>query len=190
MNEAYFRDKDFTSENLHHGKLPEGEYDNCTFKAINFSGAQLSKMTFSECVFEACDLSNCITRGTCIRDTEFTNCKLMGLNFHELDPFLLSFSFQNCLLNFSSFSRLKLKNISFEDCKLIQVDFSEADLTSATFQNCDFSGATFIDTRLEKADFSTSMNFSIDPENNNIKGAHFSSENIRGLLEKYQIKIL
>jgi uncharacterized protein YjbI with pentapeptide repeats len=190
MTEAYFRDEDFSAENLRNADLPAGEYEHCSFRGINLSGANLSKMTFSECIFEACDLSNSVAKGTCIRDTEFIDCKLMGINFNELDPFLLSFSFKNCLLSYSSFSRLKLKNTTFDTCKLVQVDFSEADFTSAYFGNCDFSGAIFYNTKLEKADFSTSRNFSIDPENNTVKGARFSSENIGGLLEKHKIKIV
>ncbi|WP_228913582.1 pentapeptide repeat-containing protein [Salinimicrobium sediminilitoris] len=114
----------------------------------------------------------------------------MGLNIYECDPFLLSFSFESCLLSFSSFSRLKIKNTSFKDCKLIQADFSETDLTSADFTNCDLSGAIFYNTRLQKADFATSQNFSIDPEINDIKEAKFSLENIPGLLEKHKIKII
>ena len=70
------------------------------------------------------------------------------------------------------------------------MDFSDADLSSAEIINCNLSGAIFFNTRLEKTDFSTSENFSIDPENNFITGAKFSSGNVHGLLDKYKIKIL
>ena len=68
-----------------------------------------------------------------------------------------------------------------------QVDLSEADLSKAKFQNCDLSGAVFYNTNLEAADLQTSHNFSIDPENNKLQKAIFSTTNVSGLLDKYKI---
>ncbi|NJW54838.1 pentapeptide repeat-containing protein, partial [Salinimicrobium oceani] len=104
--------------------------------------------------------------------------------------FLLSFSFENCILNYSSFFKLKLKKIIFKGCRLQEVDFSEADLSGASFDQSDLSGAIFYSSRLEKADFSTAEHFSIDPENSLITGAKFSTHNLQGLLNKYKIEIL
>jgi hypothetical protein len=42
---------------------------------------------------------------------------------------------------------------------------------------------------LEKADFRTSYNYSINPEVNRIKKAKFSTAGIAGLLCKYDIEI-
>jgi hypothetical protein len=50
-------------------------------------------------------------------------------------------------------------------------------------------GATFESTIIEKADFRTSFNYSIDPEKNRIKKARFSLAGIAGLLDKYDIEI-
>ena len=49
--------------------------------------------------------------------------------------------------------------------------------------------SVFNKTILEKADFRTAYNFSIDPENNRMKKARFSSIGIQGLLYKYDIVI-
>lgn len=68
-----------------------------------------------------------------------------------------------------------------------QADLSEADLSKAKFQNCDLSGAVFYNTNLKAADLETSKNFSIDPENNRLEKAVFSSTNVSGLLDKYKI---
>jgi len=51
------------------------------------------------------------------------------------------------------------------------------------------AGAIFENTILEKADFRTSLNYSIDPENNRIRKAKFSILEISGLLDKYDIEI-
>lgn len=72
---------------------------------------------------------------------------------------------------------------------LQEVDFSEADLTAAIFENCDLQGATFDKTILERADFRTARNYSIDPEANSIRKAKFTLEGVTGLLNKYNIDI-
>jgi uncharacterized protein YjbI with pentapeptide repeats len=73
---------------------------------------------------------------------------------------------------------------------LLQVDFSEADLTGVIFENCNLENTLFNKTILDKADFQTAYNFSIDPENNKMKKAKFASAGLRGLLDKYDIDII
>lgn len=62
-------------------------------------------------------------------------------------------------------------------------------LSNAVFSNCDLSGAVFDATNLEKADFRTSVNYSIDPALNKLKKARFSLSEIYGLLYKLDIEI-
>jgi len=70
-----------------------------------------------------------------------------------------------------------------------KIDFSATDLTASSFLNCDLSRSIFQQTILEKADFRTANNYSLDPESNRIKNAKFSSSWIIGLLDKYKIII-
>jgi len=84
---------------------------------------------------------------------------------------------------------MNIKSTKFEDSIIEDADFSEANLTGATFGNCDLRQSVFNRTVLEKVDFRTAHNFSIDPEENRIKKAKFSKENIRGLLTKHDIII-
>jgi fluoroquinolone resistance protein len=69
------------------------------------------------------------------------------------------------------------------------VDFTNSDLTGLVFENCNLFGAIFENTILEKVDFRTSFNYSINPEINRIKKAKFSMVGIVGLLDKYNILI-
>ncbi len=73
--------------------------------------------------------------------------------------------------------------------KLCEIDFTESDLRGSVFENCDFMRATFDKTVLEKTDFSSSFNYSIDPEKNRIRKARFSLAGVAGLLNKYDIEI-
>ncbi len=151
--------------------------------------SNLSDFSFDECVFIECDFSNSKILNTALKNVEFENCKLMGLQFDVCNPFLLGFRFIDCQLNLASFYQLKIKGTFFKACILHEVDFTETDLTNSKFDNCDFSGAMFGNSNLEKVDFRTSINFTIDPETNRIKGAKFSKSEITGLLNKYDIVI-
>jgi uncharacterized protein YjbI with pentapeptide repeats len=79
---------------------------------------------------------------------------------------------------------------NFINCSLQESSFVNTNLTNATFDNCNLQKAIFLNTNLNGADFSNSFNFTIDPENNIIKKAKFSTNNFQGLLYKYDIKIV
>lgn len=127
--------------------------------------------------------------GAAFRSVDFLNCKLLGLHFDDCNTFLLSFSFEDCVLNFSSFYKLKLKKTIFRNCKLEEVEFMESDLSNSVFENCELSRAIFDNTILTNTDFRTSYNFSIDPEANKMDKAKFSVLGLSGLLNKYNIII-
>jgi len=82
-----------------------------------------------------------------------------------------------------------MKGTVFKNSKLEEVDFTECDLNNAIFENSDLVGATFDKTILEKSDFRTSFNFSIDPSANKIRKAKFSMSGIPGLLHGFDIEI-
>jgi uncharacterized protein YjbI with pentapeptide repeats len=69
------------------------------------------------------------------------------------------------------------------------VDFSYADLSASNFDFCDLQGAIFDSTNLDRSDFRTAYNFTIDPENNRVKKARFSLNSVIGLLDKYDLII-
>jgi len=95
----------------------------------------------------------------------------------------------NCQLNDSSFYKTKIRKTAFKNSQLQAADFAECDLTSAVFDNCNLMLAVFDRTIIEKADFRTSYNYSIDPAINKIKKAKFSISGLPGLLYKYDIEI-
>jgi fluoroquinolone resistance protein len=114
---------------------------------------------------------------------------MLGLRFEECNTMLLSFSFEKCILDMSSFFRLRLKGTHFDNCSLHEVDFAETDLSRCSFANADMQGAIFDNTILEGADLSAAFNFQMDPDANYLKKARFSSNNLGGLLTKYGIII-
>jgi uncharacterized protein YjbI with pentapeptide repeats len=105
------------------------------------------------------------------------------------DQVIFEFHFKDCLLDYAQFYALKMKKMQFINCSMIAVDFMASDLTEVLFDNCNLRRAVFIDTILNKADFSTSYDYTIDPEKNKLKKAVFSTEGLKGLLEKYDIVV-
>jgi uncharacterized protein YjbI with pentapeptide repeats len=92
-----------------------GTYEYCTFKNSDFSGADLSHTLFVECVFLNCNLSLAKLENTVFRDSKFRDCKMLGLRFDTCNEFGLSFSFENCTLNHSSFYKTKIKKTILQE---------------------------------------------------------------------------
>lgn len=185
MKETYIHDKTFDRNDL----PTKGEYENCIFHNCNFANSDLSEFKFIDCTFNGCNFSLVKLNKTTFHDVKFKDCKMLGLRFDTCNEFRLSFSFDGCQLNHSSFYKTKVKKTVFKNSQLQETDFSEADLTSSVFDNCNLIQAVFDHTILEKADFRTSYNYSIDPEINRIKNAKFSIFGVSGLLDKYDIEI-
>lgn len=189
MNKPFVSDRTFKGQDYTKTRLVKAEYENCIFEGCDFSDGYLDNQNFTECEFIDCNLSNANIAHTIFNDVAFSHCKMMGLKFETLNDFLLSFRFNDCALNFSSFYQMQLKNMQFVECKLIETDFAETDLTKALFDNCDLKNTVFENSILQEADFRTVYNLSLDPEKNRIKKAKFSKEGALGLLTKYGIDI-
>lgn len=167
----------------------QGIYEECRFLHCNLNSADISGVTFRNCMFDGCDLSLAKLSDTSFQEIRFANSKLLGLQFSDCRQLLLEVEFEQCMLKLSNFHRLNLKNTKFNDCNLQESDFTGTDLGGATFDNCDLMRAIFEHTILEKADFRTAYNFSINPETNRIRKARFSLAGVAGLLDVYGIEI-
>jgi uncharacterized protein YjbI with pentapeptide repeats len=183
-------DQSFKGENYTTTRLPRAEYENCIFERCDFSKGYIDNQTFLECEFIDCNLSNANIVNTTFKEVTFSHCKMMGLALNTCNSFLMDFSFFDCNLNFAIFTELKLIGQLFKSCNLEEADFSDCDLSNAKFMACNLNRTIFSRTNLQKADFSTATNFSLDPENNMVKGAVFSADTLEGLLQKYNLKIL
>ncbi len=184
IEEQTFRQQDFRIE-----PLMEGEYESCVFKNCQLGGADLSGYKFFNCSFVDCDLSNAKLEHTSFNEAVFRGCKMLGLHFDACNDFGLALAFEECCLNHSVFYKKSLRETVFKQTELKEVDFSECDLTGSLFDACDLSGAIFSFTNLEKVGFSSSWNYSINPEQNRMKKAVFSLSGLPGLLDAYDLEI-
>jgi fluoroquinolone resistance protein len=189
MERSIVEGREFEKMDFRDTPVPFGEFESCTFNQCDFSNADISGLFFLDCHFLGCNLSMAGLAKTTFRDVQFSDCKMLGMRFDSCSQFGFAVKFEKCILNHSSFYQTKLKKTVFRNISLHEVDFAGADLTQAVFDNCDFAGATFDNTNIEKADFLTSINYSINPEINKIKKAKFSLHGLPGLLDRYDIDI-
>jgi fluoroquinolone resistance protein len=168
--------------------LSQQEFEGITFNGEAAIGLDLSDRKFIDCVFDRCQLSSVKVQGAVIQ-AKFQNSKIEGVNFFTAKKSLLSLSFESCLIRHSSFAELKLPKIRFTGCELHNVDFADADLSGADFSDTTFDECVFRNTNLTKADFRTASNYYIDPTQNKIRGARFSSPEVLSLLSGFDIVI-
>ena len=173
------------------GKMPVSgiEFDDCEFMNCNFSGSNLNDTDFLGCRFVNCNFVMAKTVNTGFKDATFKGCKLMGLDFSLCSDFLFQVDFEQCQLDYALFGKKKMKKTRFVNCSVKEADFSETALQEATFEQSDLTGSVFQYCNLEKTDFRTAINFSIDPEHNRMKGARFSAYSLAGLLGKYGLNV-
>ncbi len=198
MEQAFIEEETFNKIDFTKNPLSKGEYEYCIFLNCNLSSVDLSEFKFLGCEFSGCNISLAKLTQTALKDIKFQNCKMLGLNFGECNEFGFAVSFDTCILDRSSFCadpespmkrRVKFRQTVFKNSQLYEVDFTECDLSCSVFDKCDLTRTIFEYTILEKADFRTAINYSIDPELNRINKAKFSRSGIAGLLDKYDIEI-
>jgi len=168
--------------------LKQEEFEGVTFRGEAAIGLNLTDRKFIDCIFERCQLSSVKLDGAVIQ-AKFSNSKIEGINFFTAKRSLLSLSFVACLIRHSSFAELKMPKVKFTGCELSNVDFSDADLAGADFSNTTFKDCIFRNTNLSKADFRYASGYFIDPTQNKIRGAHFSSPEVLNLLAPFEIEI-
>ena len=186
--EKYFKKNPFTAGD----PLPDfaaAEFESCRFIHCALINQNFSKTEFNDCSFEDCDLSGASLQKTSFSNVRFTSCKLQGLQFNDCNEYIFECVFDHCQMNYASFYNRNLKQIRFDHCRLDEVDFTGADLSGNHFPFCSLSGAVFEQCNLEKTDFRTALNFSIDPGMNRMKKARFSRLNLEGLLDRFNLDI-
>lgn len=170
-------------------KINNREFEDCIFNKCDFSNSDFSNNTFMDCEFIDCNLSMTNLTGTSLKTVNFKKCKLLGIHFNMCIDFLFAVGFQDCVLDYASFTNKKMPKTQFNSCAMKEVSFIGSNLTNSVFENCNLDNAIFNDTHLAGVDFTNAYNYKIDPEYNTMKKARFSIQGIPGLLEKYDIKI-
>ena len=194
-----FTEKEYFSNNFKQVVLAGGsveyiEFEDCSFKECDFSESSFVHCKFIDCLFENCNLNNAKLSFSKLTDVSFENCKLMGIDWTQVNWPNLSIAsqvkFDSCLLSHGSFFGLELSELTMQHCKSHEVDFRECNLFQAQLNFTDFSYSQFHRTDLREANFEDAFHYSIDVLNNKIKGAIFSREEALSLLDSLGIDLV
>lgn len=162
------------------------EFNTCVFRHCSLRETIFIDCIFRECRFEHSDLSLIQVKGCAFINTSFHECQLVGVNWTELDwergRLLKPFDFHKCVLSYSTFIGLTLKQVSLTECICKDVDFAEADLTQADCRRTDFAASRFLNTNLTQADFTGARDYAIAPNLNQLKQTKFSLPEAMALL--------
>lgn len=186
---AYIIGKHYSGSFFLENEIMYHDFERCTFEDCDFSATDFTGVAFIDCVFTYCNFAGSRINYVSLRDVQFTGCDFNNVNFVMVDQLLFKFGFKDCILDYAKFYTLKMRSTSFENCSIVAADFMSADITGVIFTNCNLHKSVFIDTIANKTDFSTSYNFTIDPEQNKLKKAIFSEAGLKGLLVKHDLII-
>ena len=184
LEDQIYNSSDFTAT-----QFEIAHYEACSFNSIDFKGSTFSGAKFVDCEFTDCDLSMVNLTEGLLQNVSFTRCKMLGLFFETVKPFLFEVRFKECNLENSSFVCVAAEKTVFDDCKLVGVDFTDANLSEVQFLDGDLKGATFCNTNLVKADLRIAQNFSIEPQLNQTKNALVDSANLAGFVRHLGLDI-
>lgn len=187
---AYHESKTYDGIIYENSGLHFSEFESCTFSNCNFCEATFLAVVFIDCTFINCNFESAKINYVSLRTVHFIACNLSSINFAMVDQFIFEVHFSDCLLDFSKFYSLKLKNTVFANCSMIAMDFMNADMTKVNFDGCDLYQAVFDKTNLNQADFRTSRNYSFNPAKNKVKKAIFSKDGLAGLLKSHDIVVV
>jgi uncharacterized protein YjbI with pentapeptide repeats len=188
--QSYYSDVVFEKPNIPEHLFDAAVFENCIFKNFDFSDAKFADTDFIESEFENCNFSLAKLENVGMKEVMFKQCKLTGIDFGRCKDFLFCTNFKSCILDYTSFIKKKNKKSHLIDCSAKGADFTESDFSQSLLQNCDFANAVFLNTNLNGVNISTSYNFIINPETNQLKKAKFSLEGLPGLLANYGITIV
>lgn len=184
----YYKEQLFEKTDFKNQVISEIEFYKCEFVSCIFVKSVFDKCVFEKCEFRNCDLSVVDFAESALIDAEFTDSKLIGIDWTKArKPIYIDFL--KCVLNDSSFYKLDLRSRKIESCTAHNVDFEEINLSKAICSRTDFLGSKFNGADLSEADFTEAVNYSIDPNNTKIKKAKFSHPEVLNLLDAWDIII-
>lgn len=169
-------------------KFYDKRFEGCTFQACTLTEASFIGCTFRECIFRECDLSLLQVADSAFVETEFHQCKMIGINWTDAQWTLLSrLDCYHCDISHSTFTDLDLRDGHFSHCKVENCDFSGASLQRFDCRHANFLESRFAETNLSEADFTGAENYAINVLANTIKGAKFSLPQALALLHTLDI---
>ena len=186
FTKEYYYKETLTKQTILKETLKSIEFENCEFVGCSLVECKIQKCKFLECKFFDCILSATNLVESRFRDVKFSKSKVIGIDWTKTAE-LSDLAFNECQINFSNFSMLKIPETKIVHCEAKEVDFTETDLQKSDFQNTDFEKSRFFKTNLSYANLRGAINYNIDINNNIIKQARFSLPEALSLLSSLDV---
>jgi uncharacterized protein YjbI with pentapeptide repeats len=167
-------------------QLQYTEFYDCTFTNCKFAEMRFFACIFENCSFHNCDLSSATLKQTSFRGVTFIETKLTGIEWSATSV-PLDVNFRQCILNYSGFIGVDLRNAEMSQCQLKEVDFTETNLSKADCRGSDFTGARFVNTNLTHTDLRKAVGYAIHPAGNILRKTKFSLPEAISLLDAFDI---
>jgi fluoroquinolone resistance protein len=194
-NQHEYNSLEFKKLILKSSRVIKKDFLGCTFSKCNFTETLFQECRFHECKFSHCDLSLVNLKGCTFNSSRFENSHVIGVDWTQTawaeNKFIVfkPVDFVECVLNHSTFSAMKMKQIQIVRCIAHDVSFEEADLTQADCTFTDFNSSRFLHTNLTEADFTGATNYTIAPQVNVLKKTKFSLPEAMALLYGLDIQL-
>lgn len=117
---------------------------------VMMTHSRLKQLEVSNVLFDRCDFSNSEWIGASFHSVHFKQCKLTGTNFAE--SYLRDCFFEDCIIDYGSFSFSNQKMVVFEHTSLKQAEFFEMIWKDLYFSDCELSDSNWFNTSLTGLD--------------------------------------
>ncbi len=192
-DDTLYEERTFDGLELRSAVVKASRFELCKFIDCDFTESEFLKCKFVDCEFRDSNLSLVRFDGSRFLETDFRLCKITGVNWTSLNwtsvALVAPLVFESCDVSYSVFSALQLSELVMRHCKAHDVDFTECDLTGADLVGTDFAESRFSHTKLDRSDFRGAVNYYINPLENAINGARFSTPDVLSLLVPFKIRI-
>ena len=182
---------DSNFKRINHKEFDQVTFDQCTFVDCDFSNGEFCSCSFIDSTFKNCNLNMASVHKSKFNAVTFEGCKLMGINWSmahwpsiQLGTELV---FEACNLSHCSFMALFLQDLVIDNSKVHNADFRECDLKNAFLRNNDFFSSQFNRTNLEGVRLEESINFNINPLENNPRNSTITKSEALSLLGQFNI---
>jgi len=164
----------------------------CVFNRCRFEQVKWQQCLLRDCVFKNCAFLLSDWFGLSLTNVKFLDCKLMGMTLEESafgkNP-LTKFSFHGCKFGSTTFSQLNFSEFEFSSCRFEDGLFQHCKLHGADFSCAEFIRTPFVCCDLENANFQKTRGLELDPRQNHIFKAQFTTAAAMDLLTPLGIAI-
>ena len=168
----------FETLNLESQLIENAHFIECTFSHCNFFEMKIKNCVFDRCSFRSCTCAGTDFKYTDLKNNDFHHCSLVGISWDELktkNGITLPFTaFENCVLKYNYFVKLKLNQFSFQGNVMEECYFEDCRMEKTNFQGCQLKNTKFAKNNLAFSDFREARDYMIDVQTNKVKIARFS----------------